>query len=45
MTIYNQMLTWLIPQRLLAAGLIAAPPPAPAKGPTLAPLPGSTAQK
>jgi hypothetical protein len=39
MTIYHQMLTWVIPQRLVAAGLIAASPPAPAKGPTLATLP------
>ena len=40
MTIYHQMLTWVIPQRLISAGLLA-PPPAKAKGPTLAQLPGS----
>ncbi len=31
MTIYHQMLGWLIPQRLVAAGLLAPPKPAPAK--------------
>lgn len=41
MTIYNQMLTWLIPQQELAVGLIA-PTPATAEGPELAPLPGAT---
>jgi hypothetical protein len=40
MTVYHQMLTWVIPQRLIAAGLLAAPPAA-AKGPTLAQLPGT----
>jgi hypothetical protein len=39
MTIYHQMLTWVIPQRLVAAGLLAATAPAAAKGPTLATLP------
>ena len=29
LTVYRQMLTWLIPQRLVAAGLLAAPKPAP----------------
>jgi hypothetical protein len=32
MTIYDQMLTWVIPQRLIAAGLLAPPKPAPAPG-------------
>jgi len=41
MTIYQQMLNWVIPQRLVTAGLIAAPPAAPPKGPTLATLPSS----
>jgi hypothetical protein len=40
MTIYHQMLTWVIPQRLVAAGLLTAPKATPAKGPTLATLPG-----
>jgi hypothetical protein len=40
MTIYHQMLSWVIPQRLVSAGLLA-PPPAQAKGPTLAQLPDS----
>ena len=45
LTVYHQMLTWVIPYRELQAGLIsslpAAPaaPAGPAKGPTLAPLP------
>ena len=43
MTIYHQMLTWVIPQRLVAAGLAAATAPAAAKGPTLAPIPGQPA--
>ena len=38
MTIYRQMLTWLIPQRLVAAGLLAAPKPAPTQ-PTPSPAP------
>jgi hypothetical protein len=29
MTIYHEMLTWVIPQRLVAAGLLAAPTPRP----------------
>jgi Mannosyl-glycoprotein endo-beta-N-acetylglucosaminidase len=37
MTIYHAMLTWLIPQELMANGL----KPAPAKGPTLTALPAS----
>jgi hypothetical protein len=41
MTIYHQMLTWVIPQRLVAAGLLAPTAPA-AKGPTLATLPGKS---
>ena len=40
MTVYNQMLSWVIPQRLQAAGLISVPTTA-ARGPELAPLPGS----
>jgi hypothetical protein len=43
MTIYNQMLTWLIPQEEVSAGLIAPTTPA-AKGPALAPLPGGAAK-
>jgi hypothetical protein len=41
MTVYQQMLQWLIPQQELAAGLIAPTAPA-VKGPELAPLPGSS---
>ena len=41
MTVYQQMLQWLIPQQELAVGLIA-PNSAAAKGPELAPLPGSS---
>lgn len=40
MTIYHQMLSWLIPRRQIAAGLVAGPSPA-AQGPELAPLPGA----
>jgi hypothetical protein len=40
MTVYHQMLTWLIPQQELSVGLIAPSNPA-AKGPELAPLPGT----
>ena len=40
MTVYHQMLSWLIPQRQIAAGLVAAKSPA-AQGPELAPLPGA----
>lgn len=40
MTVYQQMLAWVIPQRLQAAGLTApAPPAASTKGPSLAVLP------
>jgi hypothetical protein len=39
MTIYNQMLSWVIPHRLQAAGLISVQSTA-ARGPELAPLPG-----
>jgi hypothetical protein len=39
MTVYQQMLAWLIPQAELGAVLIAPTNPA-AKGPSLAPLPG-----
>ena len=42
MTVYHQMLSWLIPQRQIAAGLVAASSPA-AQGPELAPLPGTPA--
>jgi hypothetical protein len=48
LTVYNEMLTWLIPQRLIADGLMAKPgtkasssSTATAKGPTLAPLPNA----
>jgi hypothetical protein len=40
MTVYQQELAWLIPQNEVSAGLIAPTSPA-AKGPDLAPLPGS----
>jgi hypothetical protein len=40
MTVYNQMLQWLIPQEELSNGLIA-PNSVAARGPELAPLPGS----
>ncbi|HMC39534.1 MAG TPA: glucosaminidase domain-containing protein [Acidimicrobiales bacterium] len=40
MTVYDRMLQWVIPQRELAAGLIAPSSPA-ARGPELAPLPGA----
>jgi hypothetical protein len=40
MTVYHQMLTWVIPQRLVKVGLISLKLPV-AKGPTLAPLPGA----
>jgi hypothetical protein len=40
MTVYDRMLTWLIPQQELTVGLIAPSSPA-AKGPELAPLPGA----
>jgi hypothetical protein len=44
MTIYNQMLTWVIPQRLVKAGLLSPKSPQ-AKGPLLAPLaPGTPKQ-
>lgn len=43
MTIYNQMLTWAIPQEQVSVGLIAPTTPA-AKGPSLAPLPGAPAK-
>jgi hypothetical protein len=36
MTVYDQMLTWVIPQRLIAAGLLALPKPAPVRGATVA---------
>jgi hypothetical protein len=36
MTVYDQMLSWVIPQRLIAAGLLAPPKPAPARVATLA---------
>lgn len=39
MTVYHQMLTWLIPQEEMSAGLIAQSQPASAQGPELAPLP------
>jgi hypothetical protein len=40
MTVYQQMLAWVIPQRLQAAGLTApAPPAANSRGPSLAVLP------
>lgn len=45
MTVYNQMLNWLIPTREVAAGLMGGPAgatPAAAQGPQLAPLPGGT---
>lgn len=41
MTVYDKMLTWAIPQDEVAVGLIAPSGPT-AKGPALAPLPGST---
>lgn len=41
MTVYDRMLTWAIPQDEVAVGLIAPSGPT-AKGPALAPLPGST---
>jgi hypothetical protein len=44
MTVYDKMLTWLIPQLEMSAGLIA-PAAAAAKGPELAPLPGAPATK
>ncbi|HET6875787.1 MAG TPA: glucosaminidase domain-containing protein [Acidimicrobiales bacterium] len=40
MTVYNQMLQWLIPQAEMSSGLIA-PNSVAARGPELAPLPGS----
>jgi hypothetical protein len=43
MTVYHQMLTWLIPQQEMAVGLIAPSSPA-AQGPELAPLPGAPAK-
>lgn len=43
MTVYNQMLNWVIPQRLQAAGLFSVQSAAAARGPELAPLPGSKA--
>lgn len=44
MTIYQQMLASVIPQRLLAAGLTApTPPAATTQGPSLAPLPNPQA--
>jgi hypothetical protein len=42
MTIYHHMLAWVIPQRLVAAGLLARTAPAPAKGPTRATLPAKS---
>ncbi len=39
LTVYRQMLTWLIPQRLVAAGLLAAPRPAPTHPTPTAPNP------
>jgi hypothetical protein len=39
MTVYHQMLTWLIPQEEMAVGLIP-PSDAASRGPELAPLPG-----
>jgi hypothetical protein len=42
MTIYHHMLAWVIPQRLVAAGLLAPMAPAPAKGPTRATLPAKS---
>jgi hypothetical protein len=36
MTIYHQMLAWVIPQRLIAAGLLAPPRAVPARAPALA---------
>jgi hypothetical protein len=39
LTVYHQMLTWVIPYRELQAGLISSLPAAAAQGPTLAPLP------
>ena len=45
MTVYQQMLASVIPQRLLAAGLIAPNPPvATTQGPSLAPLPAPAPQ-
>lgn len=41
MTLYDHMLTWLIPQEEMAVGLIAPTSPA-ARGPDLAPLPGAS---
>jgi Mannosyl-glycoprotein endo-beta-N-acetylglucosaminidase len=42
--IYNQMLTWVIPQRLLKSGIIGHTSKAPAaRGPLLAPLPAKPA--
>ncbi|HET9077378.1 MAG TPA: hypothetical protein VFN68_10630 [Acidimicrobiales bacterium] len=44
MTVYHQMLTWLIPQREAAAGLVPSssnPTTATAQGPQLAPLPAA----
>ena len=40
MTVYERMLTWVIPQREVAVGLIA-PTAATPQGPELAPLPGA----
>ena len=42
MTVYHQMLAWLIPQQEQTVGLITPTSPA-AKGPALAPLPGGKA--
>jgi hypothetical protein len=36
LTIYHQMLSWVVPQRLVAAGLLAPPQPASARPPTTA---------
>lgn len=45
MTVYQQMLASVIPQRLLAAGLTApTPPAATTQGPSLAPLPNPQAR-
>ena len=45
MTIYQQMLAWVIPQRLTAAGLTAPAAPAVGLGPSLAQLPNSSTTK
>jgi hypothetical protein len=42
LTIYQRMLNWLIPQRLVDAGLLAPPKPAPATQPDHSQTPGQS---